>query len=141
MPGSLYKARLGAGALPPNELVIRIQPKEAIYLKMNNKVPGLGLRLDTTKLDLQYQSTYNKELPDAYERLLLDVVNGDKRLFIRHDELQAAWELFTPVLHELEARQVAPELYPYGSRGPVGSHYLAAKYGVRWGDVVEGDEE
>jgi glucose-6-phosphate 1-dehydrogenase len=141
VPGSLYKARLGAGALPPNELVIRIQPKEAIYLKMNNKVPGLGLRLDTTKLDLQYQSTYNKELPDAYERLLLDVVNGDKRLFIRHDELQAAWELFTPVLHELEARQVAPELYPYGSRGPVGSHYLAAKYGVRWGDVVEGDEE
>ena len=47
------------------------------------QVPGLGLRLDQTKLDLQYQDTYKHELPDAYERLLLDVVNGDKRLFIR----------------------------------------------------------
>jgi glucose-6-phosphate 1-dehydrogenase len=47
------------------------------------QVPGLGLRLDQTKLDLQYQDTYAHELPDAYERLLLDVVNGDKRLFIR----------------------------------------------------------
>jgi glucose-6-phosphate 1-dehydrogenase len=46
-------------------------------------VPGLGLRLDQTRLDLQYQDTYSHELPDAYERLLLDVVNGDKRLFIR----------------------------------------------------------
>lgn len=142
MPGSLYKSKQGGpGGLNANELVIRIQPKEAIYLKINNKVPGLGTRLDTTKLDLQYHSTYNKELPDAYERLLLDVVNGDKRLFIRHDELDAAWKLFTPVLHELEAKQVSPELYPYGSRGPVGAHYLAAKYGVRWGDLVDGDEE
>ncbi|GFH11285.1 glucose-6-phosphate 1-dehydrogenase, partial [Haematococcus lacustris] len=112
---NIYKERFGSNLdLATNELVIRIQPKEGIYLKINNK-------LDTTKLDLQYQATYKKELPDAYERLLLDVVNGDKRLFIRNDELEAAWKLFTPV---------APELYPYGSRGPVGSHYLAAKYNV-----------
>ena len=50
--------------------------------------------------------------------------------------MQAAWGLFTPVLKEIEAKQVVPELYPYGSRGPVGAHYLAAKYGVRWGDVM-----
>lgn len=73
-------------------------------------------------------------LPDAYERLILDCVNGDRRLFIRNDELEVAWEKFTPVLKEIEQRRVAPELYPYGSRGPVGAHYLAAKYGVRWGD-------
>lgn len=60
--------------------VIRIQPKEAIYLKINSKVPGLGVRLDTTKLDLQYHATFKKELPDAYERLLLDVVNGKQLL-------------------------------------------------------------
>lgn len=52
-------------------------------LPVTHQVPGLGLRLDQTRLDLQYQDTYNHELPDAYERLLLDVVNGDKRLFIR----------------------------------------------------------
>ncbi|KAG2482653.1 hypothetical protein HYH03_018426 [Edaphochlamys debaryana] len=144
VPGSLYKHKFGPDLdNSTNELVIRIQPKESIYLKINNKVPGLGLRLDTTKLDLQYGNAYNaKELPDAYERLLLDVVNGDKRLFIRNDELEAAWDLFTPVLHESESRRVTPELYPYGSRGPVGAHYLAAKYGVRWGDLAndDGDE-
>jgi glucose-6-phosphate 1-dehydrogenase len=75
-----------------------------------------------------------KEFPDSYERLILDVINGDKRLFIRDDELEAAWKLFTPLLKELEEKQVAPELYPYNSRGPIGSHYLAAKYNVRFGD-------
>lgn len=55
--------------------MIRIQPQEAIYLKVNNKVPGLGLRLDTSRLDLQYRRAYSAAaLPDAYERLLLDVV-------------------------------------------------------------------
>lgn len=137
VPGNIYKSKLGYDLdMFTNELVIRIQPKEAIYLKITNKMPGLGLRLDTTRLDLQYQSTFNKELPDAYERLLLDVVNGDKRLFIRNDELEEAWKLFTPVLQDIESRRIQPELYPYGSRGPVGAHYLAARYGVRWGDLM-----
>jgi len=78
--------------------VMRIQPDEAIYLKINNKIPGLGMKLDVTKLDLTYKQRYNQHLPDAYERLILDVVNGDKRLFIRNDELDAAWALFTPIL-------------------------------------------
>lgn len=143
VPGNIFKAKLATGMAAEsasNELVIRIQPKEAIYLKITNKVPGLGMQLDTTKLDLQYTSAYKKELPDAYERLLLDVVNGDKRLFIRYDELQAAWDLFTPLLKEIETKKVPPELYPYGSRGPVGAHYLASKYGVRWSDLDEMDE-
>lgn len=149
VPGNLYRDKLGggpgrsAGGGSPadraaNELVIRIQPDEAIYLKVANKVPGLGLRLDTSRLDLTYKARYaDASLPDAYERLLLDVINGDKRLFIRADELEAAWALFTPLLNELDDRGVAPELYPYGSRGPLGAHYLAAKYGVRWGDHEE----
>lgn len=78
---------------------------------------------------------YSREIPDAYERLLLDAIEGERRLFIRSDELDAAWALFTPLLKELETKKVAPELYPYGSRGPVGAHYLAAKYNVRWGDM------
>ncbi|KAK9829954.1 hypothetical protein WJX72_008851 [[Myrmecia] bisecta] len=141
VPGNLYRNKLGVDLdRATNELVIRIQPNEAIYLKVNNKVPGLGLRLDVQKLDLTYKSIYNKHLPDAYERLILDVINGDKRLFIRNDELEAAWGLFTPILQEIEEKQIAPELYPYGSRGPVGAHYLAAKYGVRWGDIMNSEE-
>jgi glucose-6-phosphate 1-dehydrogenase len=144
VPGNLYRNKLGVDLdKATNELVIRIQPNEAIYLKINNKVPGLGLRVDTTRLDLSYKTRYTSEsLPDAYERLILDAINGDRRLFIRNDELEVAWEKFTPVLKEIEQRGVQPELYPYGSRGPVGAHYLAAKYGVRWGDQAddEGNE-
>ncbi|XP_009790032.1 glucose-6-phosphate 1-dehydrogenase, chloroplastic isoform X2 [Nicotiana sylvestris] len=79
---------------------------------------------------------YSKEIPDAYERLLLDAIEGERRLFIRSDELDAAWSLFTPVLKELEDKKIVPEYYPYGSRGPIGAHYLAARYKVRWGDLV-----
>lgn len=78
---------------------------------------------------------YSKEIPDAYERLVLDAIEGERRLFIRSDELDAAWSLFTPVLKEIEEKKVIPEYYPYGSRGPVGAHYLAARYGVKWGDI------
>ncbi|CAD7701893.1 unnamed protein product [Ostreobium quekettii] len=136
VPGHLYRSKFGADPdAATNELVIRIQPDEAMYLKINSKVPGLGLRIENSRLDLPFHEERDRELPDAYERLLLDVVNGDKRLFIRSDELEAAWDLFTPVLHKIEELQAQPELYPYGSRGPVGAHYLGAKYNVRWGDL------
>ncbi|CAL8463105.1 g2639 [Coccomyxa elongata] len=141
VPGGLYQDKLGHDPdRSSNELVMRIQPDEAIYLKIINKVPGLGLNLDVTKLDLTYKQRYNVHLPDAYERLILDVIHGDKRLFIRNDELDAAWALFTPILKEIEEKKIQPETYPYGSRGPIGSHYLAAKYGVRWGDILSAED-
>eukprot|EP01018_Ginkgo_biloba_P003647 Gb_41272 [translate_table: standard] len=136
VPGNLYKRNFGTDLdRATNELVIRVQPDEAIYLKINNKIPGLGMRLDRSNLNLHYAARYSREIPDAYERLLLDAIEGERRLFIRSDELDAAWSLFTPLLKELESKKVAPELYPYASRGPVGAHYLAAKYNVRWGDT------
>ncbi|KAK9075519.1 hypothetical protein SSX86_003843 [Deinandra increscens subsp. villosa] len=140
VPGNLYKRSFGMDMdKATNELVLRVQPDEAIYLKINSKVPGLGMRLDRSDLNLLYSTRYPKEIPDAYERLLLDAIEGERRLFIRSDELNAAWSIFTPLLKELETKKIAPELYPYGSRGPVGAHYLAAKYNVRWGDTA-GDE-
>lgn len=136
VPGNLYRGNVGTDLdMATNELVLRVQPDEAIYLKINNKVPGLGMRLDSSNLNLFYSERYQREIPDAYERLLLDAIEGERRLFIRSDELDAAWAIFTPVLRELEEKRVAPELYPYGSRGPVGAHYLAANYNVRWGDI------
>ncbi|KAF6145069.1 hypothetical protein GIB67_013420 [Kingdonia uniflora] len=138
VPGNLYKQNFGADLdKATNELVIRVQPDEGIYLKINNKVPGLGMRLDRSDLNLLYKARYTKEIPDAYETLLLDAIEGEHRLFIRSDELVAAWSLFTPLLKELEEKKIAPELYPYGSRGPVGAHYLAAKHNIRWGDLSD----
>ncbi|KAI6672627.1 hypothetical protein NL676_000533 [Syzygium grande] len=134
VPGNLYKRKFGTDLdKATNELVLRVQPDEAIYLKINNKVPGLGMRLDRSDLNLLFKARYPREIPDAYERLLLDAIEGERRLFIRSDELDAAWALFTPLLKELEEKKIVPELYPYGSRGPVGAHYLAAKHNVRWG--------
>ncbi|KAL2481633.1 Glucose-6-phosphate 1-dehydrogenase 1 [Abeliophyllum distichum] len=140
VPGNLYKRNFGTDLdKATNELVLRLQPDEAIYLKVNNKVPGLGMRLDRSDLNLLYRTRYTREIPDAYERLLLDAIEGERRLFIRSDELDAAWTLFTPLLKEMEEKKIMPELYPYGSRGPVGAHYLAAKHDVRWGDLTGED--
>ena len=104
--------------LPTNQLSIRIQPDEAIYLKIVNKEPGLNKGPIECDLDLKYQSEFQTEIPDAYECLLLDVIEGDKSLFIRADELAAAWDIFTPVLHELEASALKPDNYTFGSTRP-----------------------
>ena len=118
--------------LPNNLLVIRVQPAEAIYFRIVSKIPGLELALDQTDLDLQYASTFRQNIPDAYECLLLDALQGDKSLFIRSDELAASWDIFTPVLHELEQKGVRPEPYEFGSLGPAAADRLAARYKAVW---------
>ncbi|MQM06862.1 hypothetical protein Taro_039694 [Colocasia esculenta] len=135
VPGNLYRERIGHNIdLTTNELILRDVPDEAIFLKINNKVPGLGLQLDASELNLLYRDKYNVEIPDSYEHLLLDVIDGDSHLFLRSDELEAAWNILTPVLHEIDENKISPELYEFGGRGPVGAYYLGAKHGVRWAD-------
>lgn len=129
VPGELFKRSSGAG-ITPNEMVIRVQPDEAIYVNIINKTPGLEMKLVETALNLRYEAAFSEKIPDAYECLLLDVVRGDRSLFIRWDELAAAWDVFTPVLHELEAKAVRPESYPFGSDGPEASRDLARRHGI-----------
>jgi len=104
--------------IPSNNLTIRIQPDESIFLNVVSKQPGMHLSIVETSLNLKYQSAFSTVIPDAYERLLLDVMCGDKSLFIRSDELSAAWDIFTPALHEIDRLAIKPETYPFGSRGP-----------------------
>jgi glucose-6-phosphate 1-dehydrogenase len=113
VPANIFDASMGGVAA--NELTIRIQPDEAIELRIMNKVPGLNMVLQPMPLNLRYQSAFNVEIPDAYECLLLDVIKGDRSLFIRADELAAAWDVFTPVLAALEEQSVRPAIYPFGS--------------------------
>ncbi|WVZ56748.1 hypothetical protein U9M48_007237 [Paspalum notatum var. saurae] len=135
VPGNIYRERFGHDIdLDTNELVLRDQPEEAILLKVNNKVPGLGLQLDASELNLLYRDKYNTEVPDSYEHLLLDVLDGDSHLFMRSDEVAAAWNVLTPIIHEIDQNRVAPELYEAGDRGPINAYYLAAKHGVRLDD-------
>ena len=102
---------------PANQFVVQIQPNESLYLKIINKKPGLVPKLIETNLDLKYESAFNIEIPDAYESLILDVIKGEKGLFIRSDELAAAWDIFTPVLHKMEKEKTQPEGYQFGSEG------------------------
>lgn len=102
-----------------NELVIRVQPKEAVYMKMMNKKPGLSNETVISELDLSYGKRYSDvKIPDAYESLILDCLRGDKSNFVRDDELEQAWGIFTPLLHELEKSGKKPEQYAFGTRGP-----------------------
>eukprot|EP00300_Choanocystis_sp_HF-7_P030197 c38967_g1_i1.p1 GENE.c38967_g1_i1~~c38967_g1_i1.p1 ORF type:complete len:513 (+),score=131.34 c38967_g1_i1:1-1539(+) len=117
---------------PNNELVIRLQPSEAIYMKVNTKTPGLKNNIMESELDLTYNDRYsNVVIPDAYERLLLDVIRGDHQHFVRRDELVAAWKIFTPILHRLEGERIQPLPYAFGSRGPPESDELIFKYGFK----------
>ncbi len=104
---------------PPNTMVIRVQPDESIRLEVTSKVPALDLALNNASLDLHYASAFQQKIHDAYERLLLDVLRGEKGLFIRDDELAAAWRIVTPVLHQMEKEKKRPAVYVRGSGGPV----------------------
>jgi len=121
--------------LSPNELVLRVQPDEAVYLKMSMKKPGLRGGIAHSELDLSYSDRFGTgeekkmDLPEAYERLIYDVVRGDHNLFVRGDELTAAWKIFTPVLHQIEREKIRPIKYKFGTRGPIEADTLIAKAG------------
>lgn len=117
---------------PRNELVIRVQPNEAVYMKFNNKLPGLQFATGISDLDLTYNRRFSDlKIPEAYESLILDVLKGDHSNFVRNDELDVAWKIFTPILHEIDAGRQKPLPYAYGSRGPDGLDEFIAKYGYK----------
>lgn len=103
--------------IPRNELVIRVQPNESVYIKMNSKLPGLSMQTAVTELDLTYRRRFSDlKIPEAYEALILDALKGDHSNFVRDDELDASWRIFTPLLHYLdENKEIIPMEYPYGA--------------------------
>ena len=102
--------------IPRNELVIRVQPNESVYIKMNSKLPGLSMQTVVTELDLTYRRRFSDlKIPEAYESLILDALKGDHSNFVRDDELDASWRIFTPLLHYLDNnKEIVPMEYPYG---------------------------
>ena len=106
--------------IPRNELVIRVQPNESVYIKMNSKLPGLSMQTVVTELDLTYRRRFSDlKIPEAYESLILDAFKGDHSNFVRDDELDASWRIFTPLLHYLDDnKEIIPMEYPYGKSTP-----------------------
>lgn len=129
-----------------NEMVMRIQPDEAVYIKVNAKAPGLTYDLVHAELDLTYKSRFGGvRIPDAYETLIYDALIGDHSNFVRDDELEASWSIFTPLLHSIDNNECQPEPYEYGSRGPASMNDWIAQYGFtfqnesyNWPDTNKG---
>jgi len=120
---------------PNNELIMRIQPKEAIYMKTNVKTPGFSFDPVQTELEINYATRFAKCNPDAYSRLILDVICGRQSHFVRDDELIKSWEIFTPILHEIEEGNTKCAQYKSGSRGPEGADdWVEQKSGYRRND-------
>jgi len=116
-----------------NELVFRVQPNEAVYAKLMTKTPGMEFKLEETELDLTLTEKFkDKKFPDAYERLLWDVYCGSQSSFVRSDELKEAWRIFTPMLHEIDAKKPKPVNYVFGSRGPQESDELERRYDLKY---------
>ena len=121
----------GSEVMEPNRLVIRLQPNEGLKLCMTSKEPGPGgMRLFPASLNLSFNETFKTRLPEAYERLLMDVARGNQTLFMRSDEVEAAWAFIDPIVNEAKKRK--PEKYTAGSWGPVSSFELMAVHGHRW---------
>ena len=117
----------------PNLLVIRIQPNEGVTLYLNSKTPGLETKLQPIKLAFGYETTFGSNTPEAYERSILDALNGDGTLFIRGDEAETSWSLLSPVL-EYWANQGSNGLenYSAGTWGPLAADKLLLTCGHEW---------
>jgi glucose-6-phosphate 1-dehydrogenase len=118
-----------------NRLVIQIQPAEGLQLYFQSKVPDLDMRLRLSELDFRFDSS-GKELPDAYQRLLLDVMLGDPGLFARSDEVEQAWRIMDPIIAAWRS-PAAPQLFTYetGMWGPSESTEWMERQGRSWFDI------
>jgi glucose-6-phosphate 1-dehydrogenase len=132
VPPILFNADPSA-RLDPSILSIRIQPDEGFSLGVNSKVPGPYVRIFPVKMDFHYGTTFGGTSPEAYERLLLDVMAGDATLFMRRDAVEAAWRWVMPVLERWAGRRDDPPgAYPAGEWGPPSADHLITSTGRRW---------
>jgi glucose-6-phosphate 1-dehydrogenase len=116
-----------------NQLVIRIQPNEGILLKFGMKVPGAGFNVKYVNMDFHYSDLDGEEVPEAYERLLLDCMNGDPTLYSRGDAVNAAWEFITPILKAWRENDDLPLYgYPSGTWGPEDADDLIEGESITW---------
>lgn len=131
VPHSIFDT--GAGSVAENKLVIRLQPDEGVKLWLMIKDPGPGgMRLRHVPLDMSFAEAFEVRSPDAYERLIMDVIRGNATLFMRRDEVEAAWEWVDPILSQWDDIGDAPKKYTAGTWGPAASVALIERDGRTW---------
>ena len=114
-----------------NSLVLRIQPNEGIQMVFGAKVPGTQMEIRQVGMDFSYTGSFTESSPEAYERLILDVLLGDPPLFPQQREVELSWQILDPVL-DLWACSGTPEQYPAGTWGPANSDAMLARDGYAW---------
>jgi glucose-6-phosphate 1-dehydrogenase len=132
-PGILFNAADSEIPIDNNALIIRIQPDDGISLRIEAKVPGQAMQLQSIKMDFRFGSEFGGSSPEAYERLLLDAMIGDATLFIRHDEAEQSWIYFDPILDAWKSgdpRYMAT--YTAGTWGPREADLLMSRDGRHW---------
>jgi glucose-6-phosphate 1-dehydrogenase len=132
-PLMLFKDSDTQGQVEPNVLTLRIQPDEGISLKFGAKVPGTDMQIRSVNMDFFYGSSFVREQPEAYERLLLDAMHGDSTLFTRRDEVEAAWGFVQGILDSWNsASRDNVHTYESGSWGPQAADEFIWRDGRRW---------
>ncbi|MHA1549557.1 MAG: glucose-6-phosphate dehydrogenase [Alphaproteobacteria bacterium] len=131
IPHSIFG--VGTGDIEDNQLVIRLQPDEGVKLWLMIKDPGPGgMRLRYVPLDMSFADAFAVRSPDAYERLLMDVIRGNQTLFMRRDEVEAAWAWIDPITEAWAASGAPPRTYPAGAWGPQAATSLIERDGRTW---------
>jgi glucose-6-phosphate 1-dehydrogenase len=132
-PLMLFKRSDAQGQVEPNTLTLRIQPDEGISLKFGAKVPGTDMQIRSVNMDFFYGSSFVRQQPEAYERLLLDCMLGDSTLFTRRDEVEAAWSFVQGILDEWQNEPRSSILtYESGTWGPQAADEFIWRDGYRW---------
>ncbi|MGL4594416.1 MAG: glucose-6-phosphate dehydrogenase [Thermoguttaceae bacterium] len=121
----------GCSQLHENRLLIQIQPAEGIQLHLMSKVPDSERLLRSTELGFNFKSQFNEDMPDSYQRLLLDALRGDASLFARSDEVESAWQIIDPIQKAWDESSI-PDSYPIGSFGPACSDSWIESFGASW---------
>jgi glucose-6-phosphate 1-dehydrogenase len=133
IPHSVFEP--SAGPIAANRLIIRLQPDEGVKLWLMIKDPGPGgMRLRQVPLDMSFSTAFAVRNPDAYERLVLDVVRGNQTLFMRRDEVEAAWAWIDPILDAWSHAAEPPKPYTSGTWGPSAAIALIERDGRTWAD-------
>lgn len=126
-----YFQQIEGSDVGSNALVIRVQPDEGVTLKFGSKVPGTTMEVRDVTMDFAYGNAFTETSPEAYERLILDVLLGDPPLFPRHEEVALSWEILDPIT-EYWSTQGQPEQYRSGTWGPASADQMMARDGRVW---------
>ena len=124
--------KIFAGDITPNRLIISIQPQQEITMLFEAKVPGMRMSLKPVEMDFTYRDSFAEQSPEAYETLLLDVIEGDATQFMRADQVEAAWKIVMPVLNKWKKSKKGVQKYAAGTWGPKAAGKLIQSEGFDW---------